>query len=215
MDFLEQKLKVKPVPKNKVSTEVKQNKEKIEVKTTIVDKTDTGYDRNLLKQKMRDRGLVFSVEYKKKPEYISTTPAVIKTKKPVLKLKKLRKKLKLKISNKISKGTITQFATPLQKAVVKTTRKLPQVPEEQINLVLTDLKNRIPAAQPVIKIKSNAYYLNNRQIFINFMSSLFGKYKEELAIEAQTETSCSKRSEGFSLMTHQKIVRDYLSRFAG
>ena len=66
MDFLEQKLKVKPVPKNKVSTEVKQNKEKIEVKTTIVDKTDTGYDRNLLKQKMRDRGLVFSVEYKKK-----------------------------------------------------------------------------------------------------------------------------------------------------
>ena len=154
MDFLEQKLKVKPVPKNKVSTEVKQNKEKVEVKTTIVDKTDTGYDRNLLKQKMRDRGLVFSVEYKKKPEHVSIKQVVKsgKTKKPVLKLKKLRKKLKLKVSNKISKGTITQFATPLQKTVVKTTRKLPQVPEEQINLVLTDLKNRIPAAQPVIKI---------------------------------------------------------------
>ena len=215
MDFLEQKLKVKPVPKNKVSTEVKQNKEKIEVKTTIVDKTDTGYDRNLLKQKMRDRGLVFSVEYKKKPEHVSIKQVFKsgKTKKPVLKLKKLRKKLKLKISNKISKGTITQFATPLQKTVVKTRRKLPQVPEEQINLVLTDLKNRIPAAQPVIKIKSNAYYLNNRQIFINFINSLFAPYRDSILAESAESVSCDSKRDGFALMTHQEIIRDYINLY--
>jgi len=45
------------------------------------------------------------------------------------------------------------------------------------------------------------------------MSSLFEKYKKELIQESEKETSCKQRSEEFSLMTHQKIVRDYLSLY--
>ena len=61
-------------------------------------------------------------------------------------------------------------------------------------------------------IKASSYYMNNREIFINFMSSLFAKYKKELAAEAVLPPTC-ERSEEFSLMTHQKIVRDYLSLY--
>ena len=42
---------------------------------------------------------------------------------------------------------------------------------------------------------------------------MFEKYKKELTLEAEKEVSCKQRSGEFSLMTHQKIVRDYLSLY--
>ena len=68
------------------------------------------------------------------------------------------------------------------------------------------------AASAATLITASSYYMNNREIFINFMSSLFAKYKKELAAEAILPPTC-ERSEEFSLMTHQKIVRDYLSLY--
>jgi hypothetical protein len=125
-------------------------------------------------------------------------------------IKRLKKKLK--VSNKISKGTITSFANPLtEKFVIKTTRKLPQVPGEQ--MVLLDLKNRLPEQEPVIKIKSNSYYLNNRQIFINFINSLFSPYRDSILAESAESVSCDSKRDGFSLMTHQEIVRDYINLY--
>ena len=64
-----------------------------------------------------------------------------------------------------------------------------------MGIVLTDLKNRIPAAQPVIKIKSNAYYLNNRQIFINFINSLFAPYRDSILAESAESVSCDSKSD--------------------
>ena len=73
------------------------------------------------------------------------------------------------------------------------------------------LENRLGKKKQIV-IGASSYYLSNRKIFIDFMSSLFDKYKKEIAIEAEQEVSCS-RSEEFSLMTHQKIVKDYLSLY--
>jgi len=67
--------------------------------------------------------------------------------------------------------------------------------------------------------KVSSYYLNNREIFVNFINSLFEQYTQELAKEESTNAiSCDNIGTGsgsgtFSLLTHQKIVRDYLNLY--
>jgi hypothetical protein len=78
--------------------------------------------------------------------------------------------------------------------------------------------NRIPKLEPNVLIKAPNYYLYNREIFISFINSLFEPYKQELLKEekemelGKTSISCSASdSNNFSLLIHQKIVRDYIN----
>jgi hypothetical protein len=78
--------------------------------------------------------------------------------------------------------------------------------------------NRIPKLEPNVLIKAPNYYLYNREIFISFINSLFEPYKQELLKEekemelGKTSISCSaNESNNFSLLIHQKIVRDYIN----
>tara|TARA_Y100000992_G_scaffold128613_1_gene84656 strand:+ start:28634 stop:31933 length:3300 start_codon:yes stop_codon:yes gene_type:complete len=80
------------------------------------------------------------------------------------------------------------------------------------------LKDRINELKPQILIKASEYYLNNRETFINFINKLFLPYKENLLKEEQDiangkiNISCDEKSGNeFSLLTHQKIVRDYIN----
>jgi hypothetical protein len=76
-----------------------------------------------------------------------------------------------------------------------------------------------PTSTTVHKVSS--YYLNNREIFVNFINSLFEQYTQELAKEESENTiscdnigtSSTSGSGAFSLLTHQKIVRDYLNLY--
>jgi hypothetical protein len=57
--------------------------------------------------------------------------------------------------------------------------------------------------------------MNNREIFINFINSLFEPYKKEL-LENKENISCDtigKTSDKVTLLTHQKIVRDYINLY--
>jgi len=77
----------------------------------------------------------------------------------------------------------------------------------------TELLKRIPSKAPPIIIKTSKYYMNNREIFINFINSLFEPYKIELNNNKES-ISCDtigKTTTDFSLLTHQKIVRDYMN----
>lgn len=84
----------------------------------------------------------------------------------------------------------------------------------------TTIINRLPKPQKHILVKAPDYYLYNREIFINFVNKLFLPYKEQLLQEEQDikngkiVVSCeeSNKSE-FSLLTHQKIVRDYINLY--
>ena len=78
--------------------------------------------------------------------------------------------------------------------------------------------NRIPRLEPHVLIKAPNYYLYNREIFISFINSLFEPYKQQLLKEekemelGKTSISCSaSESNNFSLLIHQKIVRDYIN----
>ena len=84
----------------------------------------------------------------------------------------------------------------------------------------TKIKNRIPVLKPNVLIKASEYYLNNRENFINFINKLFLPYKDLLLKEEKDiqdgniKISCEDKSgKEFSLLTHQKIVRDYINLY--
>jgi hypothetical protein len=88
-------------------------------------------------------------------------------------------------------------------------------PETLVNIGDTDLSKRLPKKSPPVIIKVSSYYMNNREIFINFINSLFEPYRQEIQ-ENKEGISCDtigQTSTDFSLLTHQKIVRDYINLY--
>jgi hypothetical protein len=88
-------------------------------------------------------------------------------------------------------------------------------PETLVNIGDTDLTKRLPKKSPPVIIKVSSYYMNNREIFINFINSLFEPYRQEIQ-ENKENISCDtigQTSTDFSLLTHQKIVRDYINLY--
>jgi len=88
-------------------------------------------------------------------------------------------------------------------------------PEVVVEMGDTEITARIPKKLPPVNIKVASYIMNNREIFVNFINSLFEPYKRELA-ENKESISCDtigKTSSDFSLLTHQKIVRDYMNLY--
>ena len=65
------------------------------------------------------------------------------------------------------------------------------IPAELVQIGDTPLENRLGTQKPKVLIKASSYYLNNREIFINFIDSLFAPYKKEL-LKASKTASCEK-----------------------
>lgn len=118
---------------------------------------------------------------------------------------------------------------PQDSALVKVTteKKAPRItrpvekgiavigPEMASILDGTNVYERLPHKPNPVLIKSPTYYMNNREIFVNFINSVFLPYKQEID-NNQDEISCDnigKTNSEFSLLTHQKIVRDYMNLF--
>jgi hypothetical protein len=234
------KTQQKPKQKPKVQFQDKETEEEkdvvaeiLEEKTVedkrsplIVDETDKGYDRAALFKKLTEsKKLKVSIkpvlnvsEEKKKSEPIPLLPSSVKATKVgvnrqliiedddeeeyVLKPKadtvviKAPKK-KVRITEKVEKGV----------AILG--------PETLIEIGDTDLRKRMPKRLPLVKLKVSSYYMNNREIFINFINSLFEPYRKELE-KNKDSISCEnigKTSSDFSLLTHQEIVRDYMNLY--
>jgi hypothetical protein len=88
-------------------------------------------------------------------------------------------------------------------------------PEVFVEIGDTDLRDRLPKKLPPVIVKVSSYYMNDREIFVNFINSLFEPYRKELQ-ENKESISCDtigKTSTNFSLLTHQKIVRDYMNLY--
>ena len=95
-------------------------------------------------------------------------------------------------------------------------RSQQQVPSEIIRFEQELDSTHLPKAEASINIRSAAYYRNNREIFINFINSLFAPYKDALQDESKNITCESlneQKSGRFSLLTHQEIVRDYINLY--
>jgi hypothetical protein len=97
----------------------------------------------------------------------------------------------------------------------KEKEKKKRKPKEVAAGVIDDVANRVPRKEFPINIMVSNYYMNNREKFINFINSLFEPYRRELD-ENKESISCDtigKTSSDFSLLTHQKIVRDYMNLY--
>ena len=92
------------------------------------------------------------------------------------------------------------------------------VPATMIQVGDKPLGERLGKKEPNVFIKAPAYYMNNREIFINFLNSLFKPYSDKLKTQKDQDISCEKMAEAkqksFSLMIHQQIVRDYMNIYS-
>jgi hypothetical protein len=73
-----------------------------------------------------------------------------------------------------------------------------------------------PPTKPIEPLVASEYYLNNREKFVEFINKLFQKkYRAEI-VDESTAVSCEDRrnAEQFGLLTHQKIVKDYLNMYS-
>ena len=209
--LLLEKLQKKPVPKDiEKPIAIKLGSEQVEVQIEIEDKSKISkFDISLLKERIKRKGLSApAIEMKVQPKDDESKDDESKDEPQkvdvsVSKPKKLKTTVKLPGKKRPKK--------PKQSESVVLT-----VPPESIIYQGDPLQERLPAKSPNVLIKAPAYYLNNREIFVNFITSLFQPYKQEIEEEGSKLTCDSlkkAKSKDFSLMTHQKLVRDYMNTF--
>jgi hypothetical protein len=130
-------------------------------------------------------------------------PPISVTKKP----KKIKIKIKLKSDDPTVAPKIVQRKTKPPQGIANAG------PFASVEIENETIGNRIGPKPQVNKIKASSYYLNNRQIFVNFVTGIFNKYKLDIARDKKN-ASCDKTDgDGFKLMSHQQLVRDYISQY--
>ena len=200
-----EKLKVKPVPKKIEQIKVKivepAQQENVEIQTIVLDKTkDRLINRGDFLQKLK-KTVSSNIPGKVAPTPIAATASK--------KVKKLPKKLKLVVE----KGP-DEIAEPETRRTIKP--KMDVIADDiDMEKIIGDstIIARLPPKENKVLLKANAYYMNNREIFINYINALFRPYKEEID-KMESTISCDRPDDAkFVLLTHQKIVRDYLNLY--
>ena len=148
---------------------------------------------------------------------------------------KLKKRLKLEQSTEVPSGLKSEEGeededkekkskskkdTPDDPFKVKTKRLTTQPigialegPTSQLYIGDEIVQNRLEPKSKPIMLRASSYYMNNREIFINFITSLLNPYKKAI-IKDEKELSCANaHKDEFEALTHQKIVRDYINLY--
>jgi hypothetical protein len=190
-------------PKDPDAKIVESQKMEIRQKGFFVDKTHIGFNRSDFMQQIKGKRKVINIQPKKRrirapQKIISPTRNVFRF------IKKIKRKVKLGISKKAPRK-------PRKTKGVREQKEQP-IPEGMVSI--TEFEDRLYEKPKPIKLRYSSYYLNNREIFVNYINSFFANYKKEL--EGAEEVTCetiarAKRFGDFSLLTHQLIVRDYLN----
>mgnify|MGYP001180283377 CR=1 FL=1 len=216
-ELLLERLSKKNTKKQKMKPmEIKLEKGQVQVEVAIV-KADTDYDLTAFRQKLKNRGLSAPKIPRERVERLVTdvidprpmdetkselTPEQTKPKK-LKKIKLPGKKIdKSKLKKKRKKKSIDEIILDIPATLI-------QIEDRQIG-------DRLAEREPSVNIKAPAYYMNNREYFINFINSIFRKYSKIIkSQEEEGAISCESlskaKSKAFSLMIHQQIVRDYIN----
>lgn len=129
-------------------------------------------------------------------------------------IKQLPKKLIIEESSEEEEDEERRPARPRERVTPKVKRGEVVLGPESI-VTIKDLGKRVPKRPPQVDIQVSNYYMNNREKFINFTNALFLPYKEELEKNKESIScdSIGQSNRDFSLLTHQKIVRDYMNLY--
>ena len=198
-----EKLKVKPNPKKIEQIKIKivqpMQEQPVTIQTQILDKT---------KQNLINRDDFIS----KLIRPTTTVPLVsekstVQTSPPVKKAKKIQKKMKLVIEEGNDKEPTKRKTLKPDMTVITDDIDMEQLIGD------SKLINRLPPKDKKVLYRANAYYMNNRESFVNFINKLFKPFKDEFE-SMQSSISCDRPKDAeFSLLTHQKVVRDYLNLY--
>ena len=74
------------------------------------------------------------------------------------------------------------------------------------------IEAKLPPSEKRI-VKASSYYMNNRAQFVKRINELFAAYRSEVAHDSDGSGDSSD-PEKFSLLTHQKVVRDYINLYS-
>ncbi len=122
-----------------------------------------------------------------------------------IKVKKKTRKVKLTGESSIRRTSAKKKESPI--GVIK------EAPFATLKIGDTILKQRLGEKKETLILRASDYYMNNREIFVDFITSRFAPYKKELE-EAEKTATCDYTDDGsFTHMAHQKIVRDYINQY--
>ncbi len=236
LEKLKDKLKLKPMlqerEKVQIVIPVAKKQERVKVNVEIKDERNKEFDRDELKRKLMETKISRVVVKQPKveePPQMDTGFKEVKEEEVVKKVKKIKNKPLLIIEEdeeekkdndkEGEKMMIEEGVVVEKKKRVKEPKQPKGVvilePHELIKIGDTSIAKRLPQKQAPINIKVSSYYMNNREIFVNFINSLFEPYKKEIE-EIQSNTNpgnLTKKSEDFGLLTHQKVIRDYMNLY--
>ena len=230
MDSLvKDKLKMKPIVTSHKPIEVRIRVDAPVIKgVTIRDARDTSkpYDMTELKERLKENKLSHVTMKITSVAPIETPLSLVPQAPPAKKhAKKIIKKKLVIIAEEDEEPRATapeMVETAISLVEKDSARRTPRVqrgvaelgPEEWVEISGEKIMKRLPAKEPPVKIKLSSYYMNNRKIFVNFINSFFERYREELESVEKTITCDSLRgADSFSLLTHQKIVKDYMNLY--
>ena len=154
-------------------------------------------------------------EKPEKPESISDIIRETPENLEVIKTIKVKKHSKNKEDKSLKDPTISQKTKILNslKRTIQKTETLAIKDSLSDNEYINKIRPQLPKVEEKINMKASSYYMNNRKAFINFINKLFLPYQKEIK-DKRNELNCDSKSDNkFSLLTHQKIVRDYINLY--
>jgi hypothetical protein len=159
-------------------------------------------------------------EQPKATEIIQKTKA--KTRKNKTKLKLVVEEEEVRQPDREGEQEQKQDEEREEEMVIKVKKRRTAKPDKVIregpfnDIVIGDtiLSERLPVPKPKIILRASNYYMNNRKIFTNFISSLFMPYKRQFKNDKKTFSCEKKSSDEFDLLTHQSLVRDYINLYS-
>ena len=190
------KLKVKKEPEKQEiiglmfsSSSEPSKPEEVKLQTTITDKSKTSdFDRSAFLKKIQT---VSSSELEEKIQKLTLTeeqPQEKEVSELELGIEEVRpagveKEVLTGFAEAEGSEAPTETMTIKGKKVIKRKTKAPigviaEGPATMVKIGESSIEERLAKKEPPVLISASSYYMNNRQIFTNFMSSLFGKYKK-------------------------------------
>ena len=135
-----------------------------------------------------------------------------------------RKEPKKRVIRPKPKSNVSASSVSAASATVKTlVKKIAEREDSTINIAAykvgdTVVSTRLPPPRPLPQIQASEFYMNNRAKFIQYINALFRPYREELT-SGESDITCeslygSDDTASVALLTHQKIVRDYLNIYS-
>lgn len=192
------------------------NEVHVQDKLRVIDKQTTSFDREATLKKLFEHRNNPSKKAndKDKQEELEGSKEIIKKK-----ASNLTRKTKIIIEDDDEDDKELEIAakpTNRQRTTQKATKGVTVLgPEFPLIIGSENISLRLPRKKETVNIMKDSYYMNNREIFVNFINALFEPYKEEIKKDAKLLTCETLKNEStdFALLTHQKIVRDYLNLY--